>query len=56
MTSTLPLTFGNFIDRPCLFSKCVSDIFGATYHNVQERLDQVVSSIRNILNIKAGEE
>jgi hypothetical protein len=56
MTSTLPLTLGAFIDRPRLFSRCVSDIFGVTYQNIQNKLNNVVRSVRELLNIEADSE
>lgn len=45
LTTTLPTTLGQILDRPQLFSKCTADTFTHTYKTISKRLDDIISNV-----------
>ena len=51
LTTMLPTTLGQILDRPQLFSKCTADIFTHTYMTISKQLDDIISNVCKALGI-----
>ena len=56
MTSKLPNSMGFATDRPCLYAKCISSIFGVMYRKIEESFNEKIDGVLEIFKLKESEK
>lgn len=52
MTSKLPNSMGFITDRPILYAKCINNVFGVAYRQIEEIFNEKIDGVLEIFKLK----